>query len=92
MCGSTRGLGRFWGFQEAWLSLVGSIFDMAVYPTLFVAYLGHFAPSATAGGRGAVHRRGADCRVRGLEPGGSQDRRQQFRGHRPGAARSVFRV
>jgi len=48
----TRGMGRFWGFQEVWLSLVGSIFDMAIYPTLFVAYLGHFAPSLTADGRG----------------------------------------
>jgi amino acid transporter len=48
----SRGMGRFWGFQEAWLSLVGSIFDMAIYPTLFVGYLGHFAPSVTAGGRG----------------------------------------
>jgi amino acid transporter len=47
-----RALGRFWGFQEAWLSLVGSLFDMAIYPTLFVEYLGHFAPSITAGGRG----------------------------------------
>ena len=48
----TRAMGRFWGFQEAWLSLVGSVFDMALYPTLFVAYLGHFAPSVTARGRG----------------------------------------
>jgi amino acid transporter len=48
----TRALGRFWGFQEAWLSMAGSIFDMAIYPTLFVGYLGHFAPSVTAGARG----------------------------------------
>jgi len=48
----TRAMGRFWGFQEAWLSLVGSFFDMAIYPTLFVAYLGHFAPAITAGSRG----------------------------------------
>src|SRR5215471_13538923 len=48
----SRGMGRFWGFQEAWLSLVGSIFDMALYPTLFVSYLGHFAPALTSGGRG----------------------------------------
>jgi len=48
----TRAMGRFWGFQEAWLSLVGSVFDMAIYPTLFVGYLGHFAPSVTAGARG----------------------------------------
>jgi amino acid transporter len=47
----TRGLGRFFGFQEAWLSLVGSIFDMAIYPTLFVSYLGHFVPSLTSGWR-----------------------------------------
>ncbi len=48
----TRGLGRFWGFQEAWLSFVGNMFDVALYPTLFVSYLGHFAPAVTAGGRG----------------------------------------
>jgi amino acid transporter len=48
----TRAMGRFWGFQEAWLSLVGSIFDMAIYPTLFVSYLGHFVPAVTANGRG----------------------------------------
>jgi amino acid transporter len=46
-----RALGRFWGFQEAWLSLTGSIFDMAIYPTLFVAYLGNMLPAATAGAR-----------------------------------------
>jgi amino acid transporter len=27
-----RAMGNFWGFQEAWLSLVASIFDMAIYP------------------------------------------------------------
>ncbi len=48
----SRAMGPFWGFQEAWLSLVGSIFDMALYPALFVGYLGHFAPAVTAGGRG----------------------------------------
>ena len=37
-----RALGPFWGFQEAWLSLAASIFDMAIYPTLFVTYLAHF--------------------------------------------------
>src|SRR5215831_3674435 len=51
---ATRGLGRFWGYQEAWLSMVGSVFDMGIYPTLFVDYLGHFAPWATAGHRGIV--------------------------------------
>jgi amino acid transporter len=39
-----RGLGNFWGFQEAWLSLAASVFDMAIYPTLFVFYLKQMAP------------------------------------------------
>ena len=39
-----RAMGNFWGFQEAWLSLVASIFDMAIYPTLFVAYLTRLFP------------------------------------------------
>jgi amino acid transporter len=47
-----RALGPFWGFQEAWLSLVGSIFDMALYPTLFVSYVEHFHPALTANGKG----------------------------------------
>jgi amino acid transporter len=50
----TRGLGKFWGFQEVWLSLAGSFFEMALYPTLFVDYLGHFAPSLTVGFRGPL--------------------------------------
>jgi amino acid transporter len=39
-----RGLGNFWGFQEAWLSLAASIFDMAIYPTLFAIYLKQMVP------------------------------------------------
>jgi amino acid transporter len=50
----TRAMGPFWGFQEAWLSFVGNAFDVALYPTLFVSYLGRFAPSLTAGSRGAI--------------------------------------
>ena len=50
----TRGMGSFWGYQEAWLSLAGSVFDVAIYPTLFVSYLGHLLPWTTAGGRGTV--------------------------------------
>jgi amino acid transporter len=49
-----RALGRFWGFQEAWLSLAASIFDMAIYPVTFVLYLGRFAPSWTEGYRGTL--------------------------------------
>ena len=46
-----RALGNFWGFQEAWLSLVASIFDMAIYPTLFVAYLTRMFPWFQEGNR-----------------------------------------
>ncbi|HEY1576553.1 MAG TPA: APC family permease [Terracidiphilus sp.] len=47
-----RALGPFWGYQEGWLSLSASIFDMALYPTIFVLYLGRFAPGLTAGDYG----------------------------------------
>ena len=40
-----RGLGPFWGFQEAWLSLFASIFDMALYPTVFVLYASRIWPA-----------------------------------------------
>ena len=50
----TRGLGRFWGFQEAWFSLAASIFDMAIYPTTFTLYLGRVFPEVTAGHRGLL--------------------------------------
>jgi amino acid transporter len=49
-----RALGPFWGFQEGWLSLTASIFDMAIYPTTFVLYLSHIAPGLTAGNRGLL--------------------------------------
>jgi amino acid transporter len=47
-----RALGPFWGYQESWLSLSASIFDMALYPSIFVLYLSKFAPALTAGGKG----------------------------------------
>ena len=43
-----RALGPFWGFQEAWLSLVASVFDMALYPTLFTLYLLRAMPALGA--------------------------------------------
>ncbi len=49
-----RALGRFWGFQEAWLSLAASVFDMAIYPTIFVLYLSRIAPAWTLGYRGTL--------------------------------------
>ena len=47
-----RGLGRFMGYQETWLTMAGSVFEMALYPNLFVAYIGRFAPNLVAGHRG----------------------------------------
>ncbi len=49
-----RAMGNIWGFQEAWLSLVASIFDMAIYPTLFVAYLTRLVPWFAVGHRGVM--------------------------------------
>ena len=49
-----RAMGPFWGFQEGWLSLTASVFDMAIYPTTFVLYLTHIAPGLTAGHRGLL--------------------------------------
>ena len=53
-CWVRRALGSFWGFQEAWLSLAASIFDMAIYPVIFVLYLSRLAPTLTAGYRGTL--------------------------------------
>ncbi len=47
-----RALGPFWGYQEGWLSLSASIFDMAIYPAFFVSYLGEFNPALTDGWHG----------------------------------------
>lgn len=47
-----RALGKFWGFQEAWLSLAASVFDMGIYPLLFTSYLGVLAPNLVAGWHG----------------------------------------
>src|SRR5713226_5872618 len=44
-----RAFGRFWGFQEGWLSWLCSFADNALYPVMFVDYLsylrGDMAPS-----------------------------------------------
>jgi amino acid transporter len=47
-----RALGPFWGYQEGWLSLSASVFDMAIYPAIFVLYLSKFNPGLTAGWHG----------------------------------------
>jgi amino acid transporter len=43
-----RGLGKFWGFQEGWWTLCYSAVDLALYPVLFVTYLGFFFPTLGA--------------------------------------------
>ena len=47
-----RALGPFWGYQEGWLSLSASIFDMAIYPAFVVSYLGKFNAQLTNGWHG----------------------------------------
>ena len=47
-----RALGPFWGYQESWLSLSASIFDMAIYPAIFVLYLGKLLARAHRGWHG----------------------------------------
>jgi amino acid transporter len=49
-----RAMGPFWGFQEAWLSLASSAFDLAAYPTLFVLALGKLWPPAAHGHNGLL--------------------------------------
>ena len=40
-----RAFGRFWGFQAGWWSWINSFVDVAVYPALFVEYLGFWRPA-----------------------------------------------
>ena len=47
-----RAMGPFWGYQESWLSLSASVFDMAIYPAFAVTYLTRFDPALTADWRG----------------------------------------
>jgi amino acid transporter len=49
-----RGMGHFWGFQEVWLTLTGSLLEMALYPVLFVSYLERFVPRLAAGYTGVA--------------------------------------
>jgi amino acid transporter len=39
-----RAFGRFWAFQNGWLTWMYSLVDMAIYPVLFIQYLRYFAP------------------------------------------------
>ena len=39
-----RAFGDFWAFQNGWLTWLYSLVDMAIYPVLFLQYLGYFFP------------------------------------------------
>jgi amino acid transporter len=39
-----RAFGRFWAFQNGWLTWMYSLVDMALYPELFNQYLRYFVP------------------------------------------------
>src|SRR6266436_5073385 len=43
-----RAFGRFWAFQNGWLTWMYSLVDMAIYPILFNQYLGWFLPGLSA--------------------------------------------
>ena len=43
-----RAFGRFWAFQNGWLTWMYSLVDMAIYPVLFNQYLRYFAPAFDA--------------------------------------------
>lgn len=43
-----RAFGRFWAFQNGWLTWMYSLVDMAIYPVLFNQYLKYFVPSIEA--------------------------------------------
>jgi len=40
--------GRFWAFQNGWLTWMYSLVDMAIYPVLFNQYLRYFIPELDA--------------------------------------------
>src|SRR5207245_11674801 len=43
-----RAFGRFWAFQNGWLTWMYSLVDMAIYPVLFNQYLRYFMPGLDA--------------------------------------------
>jgi amino acid transporter len=43
-----RAFGRFWAFQNGWLTWIYSLVDMAIYPVLFNQYLRYFIPGLDA--------------------------------------------
>ena len=52
-CWVRRALGPFSGLQEAWLSLAGHVFDIAILPVIFVLYLSA-SPTFASGSRATL--------------------------------------
>ena len=44
-----RAFGRFWAFQNGWITWMYSLVDMALYPVLFNQYLRYFVPRLAPG-------------------------------------------
>ena len=49
-----RAFGPFWAFQNGWLTWMYSLVDMAIYPKLFITYLGYFVPQLSTAAISAV--------------------------------------
>jgi len=49
-----RAFGDFWAFQNGWLTWLYSLVDMAIYPVLFLQYLGYFFPDLTSAAKYAI--------------------------------------
>lgn len=49
-----RAFGRFWAFQNGWITWMYSLVDMAIYPVLFNEYLRYLVPGLTPGFRWLV--------------------------------------
>ena len=49
-----RAFGPFWAFQNGWLTWMYSLVDMAIYPKLFITYLGYFVPQLSTAAIGTV--------------------------------------
>src|SRR5437868_4828196 len=57
-----RAFGRFWAFQNGWLTWMYSLVDMAIYPVLFNQYFGIFSRASTSGSSGSFRSRSSGAR------------------------------
>ena len=87
-------LGPFWGFAEAYLTLLYTAVDMAIYPVLFSAYLAFLYPLGTDGqlviGTALVWLAGL-LNFLGVRPAGEVPPLHTVRSRRPGRLRALMR-